>query len=129
MLVLLSLLISRLIIRSGLRISHSKVFSSGSISLKLLLKENYHSFIKSWFFGMQQFSFNPARIFLLKDTLKIYKGKKIRKLFKKEFTLRQIRINGNLSESKWCIYQQKFDIFLGCTFPVCRLKCFYSSLV
>ena len=49
---------------------------------------------------MQQFSFNPARIFLLKDTLKIYKGKKIRKLFKKEFTLRQIRINGNLSESK-----------------------------
>ena len=25
---------------------------------------------------MQQFSFNPAGIFLLKDTLKIYKGKK-----------------------------------------------------
>ena len=55
-----------------------------------------HSFIKSWFFGMQQFSFHPAGIFLLKDTLKIYKGKtkicKIRKpsglslnpLFKKE---------------------------------------------
>ena len=35
-----------------------------------------HSFIKSWFFGMQQFSFNPAGIFSLKDTLKIYKGKK-----------------------------------------------------
>ena len=42
---------------------------------------------------MQQFSFNPAGIFSLKDTLKIYKGKKeIRKpsglslnpLFKKE---------------------------------------------
>ena len=45
---------------------------------------------------MQQFSFNPAGIFLLKDTLKIYKGKnknrKIRKpsglslnpLFRKE---------------------------------------------
>ena len=32
MLVLLSFLISRLIIRSGLRISHSKVFSSGEIS-------------------------------------------------------------------------------------------------
>ena len=26
---------------------------------------------------MQQFLFNPAGIFLLKDTLKIYKGKKI----------------------------------------------------
>ena len=31
---------------------------------------------------MQQFSFNPAGIFLLKDTLKIYKGKKIRKIRK-----------------------------------------------
>ena len=41
-----------------------------------------YSFIKSWFFGMQQFSFNPARIFSLKDTLKIYKGKKIRKIRK-----------------------------------------------
>ena len=61
---------------------------------------------------MQQFSYNPAGIFSLKDTLKIYKGKKIRKirkpsslslnpLFKKEchllsdksdkFTLRQIK--------------------------------------
>jgi len=40
-------------------------------------------FIKSWFFGMQQFSFNPAGIFSLKDTLKIYKGKKkIRKIRK-----------------------------------------------
>ena len=28
------------------------------------------------FFGMQHFSFNPAGIFSLKDTLKIYKGKK-----------------------------------------------------
>ena len=33
-----------------------------------------HSFIKSWFFGMQQFSYNPAGIFSLKGTLKIYKG-------------------------------------------------------
>ena len=31
---------------------------------------------------MQQFSFNPAGIFSLKDTLKIYKGKKIRKIRK-----------------------------------------------
>ena len=32
---------------------------------------------------MQRFSFNPAGIFLLKDTLKIYKGKKkIRKIRK-----------------------------------------------
>jgi len=43
---------------------------------------NKHFFIKSWFFGMQQFSFNPAGIFSLKDTLKIYKGKKIRKIRK-----------------------------------------------
>ena len=42
-----------------------------------------YSFIKSWFFGMQQFSFNPVGIFSLKDTLKIYKGKKkIRKIRK-----------------------------------------------
>ena len=32
--------------------------------------------MNSWFFGMQQFSFNPAGIFSLKDTLKIYKGNK-----------------------------------------------------
>ena len=31
---------------------------------------------------MQQFLFNPAGIFSLKDTLKIYKGKKIRKISK-----------------------------------------------
>ena len=43
------------------------------VSLSLI---NIHSFIKSWFFGMQQFSFNPTGIFSLKDTLKIYKGKK-----------------------------------------------------
>ena len=42
----------------------------------------YLSFRKSWFFGMHQFSFNPAGIFSLKDTLKIYKGKKIRKIRK-----------------------------------------------
>jgi len=41
-----------------------------------LIMQNLHSFIKSGFFGMQQFSFNPAGIFSLKDTLKIYKGKK-----------------------------------------------------
>ena len=39
-------------------------------------KNNHHSFIKSWFFGMQQFSFHPVGIFSLKDTLKTYKGKK-----------------------------------------------------
>ena len=44
-----------------------------------VLLKNAHSFIKSWFFGMQQFSFNPAGIFSLKDTLKIYKGKKTAK--------------------------------------------------
>ena len=59
---------------------------------------------------MQQFSFNPAGIFSLKDTLKIYKGKKnqqnlqalgliiespLQKVM--SFTLRQIRINGNLN--------------------------------
>ena len=58
-----------------------------------LIMQNLHSFIKSEFFGLQQFSFNPAGIFSLKDTLKIYKGKKkIRKpsslslnpVFKKE---------------------------------------------
>jgi len=43
---------------------------------------NNHSFLKSWIFGMQQFSFNPAGIFSLKDTLKIYKGKKILKIRK-----------------------------------------------
>jgi len=47
-----------------------------------MLIVNAHSFIKSWFFGRQQFSFNPAGIFSLKDTLKIYKGKKIRKIRK-----------------------------------------------
>ena len=31
---------------------------------------------------MQQFSFNPAGIFSFKDTLKIYKGKKILKIRK-----------------------------------------------
>ena len=31
---------------------------------------------------MQQFSFNTAGIFSLKDTLKFYKGKKIRKILK-----------------------------------------------
>ena len=31
---------------------------------------------KKLVFGMQQFSFNPAGIFSLKDTLKVYKGKK-----------------------------------------------------
>ena len=31
---------------------------------------------KAGFYGMQQFSFNPAGIFSLKDTLKIYKCKK-----------------------------------------------------
>ena len=31
---------------------------------------------------MQQLSLNPARIFSLEDTLKIYKGKKIRKIRK-----------------------------------------------
>ena len=41
-----------------------------------LIMQNLHSFIKSEFFGLQQFSFNPAGIFSLKDTLKIYKGKK-----------------------------------------------------
>ena len=30
--------------------------------------------LKSWFFGMQQFSFNPAGIFSLKDTLKIFEN-------------------------------------------------------
>ena len=44
--------------------------------MRKMLIVNAHSFIKSWFFGMQQFSFNPAGIFSLKDTLKIYKGKK-----------------------------------------------------
>ena len=38
MLVLLSFLISRLIIRSGLRISHSKVFSSGHLKYRLDLR-------------------------------------------------------------------------------------------
>ena len=37
---------------------------------------------KKLVFGMQQFSFNPAGIFSLKDTLKVYKGKKIRKIRK-----------------------------------------------
>ena len=59
---------------------------------------------------MQQFSCNPAGIFSLKDTLKIYKGKKNPQnpqalgfiiespLYKgMSFTLRQIRINGNLN--------------------------------
>ena len=31
---------------------------------------------KKLVFGMQQFSFNPAGIFSLKDTLKVYKAKK-----------------------------------------------------
>ena len=31
---------------------------------------------------LQQFSINPVGIFSLKDTLKIYKGKKIRKISK-----------------------------------------------
>ena len=60
---------------------------------------------------MQQFSFNTAEIFSLKDTLKIYKGKKknprnplalgfiIESPLQKgmSFTLLQIRINGNLN--------------------------------
>ena len=73
---------------------------------------------------MQQFSFNPAGIFSLKDTLKIYKGKKIRKisklsglslnpLFKKECHLLSDKLesmaiktplglnDSYLSESKW----------------------------
>ena len=34
---------------------------------------NFHSFLKSCFFGMQQFSFNPVGIFSLKDTTKAKK--------------------------------------------------------
>ena len=40
-----------------------------------------------FFFGMQQFSFNPAGIFSLKVPLKIYKGKKIRKIRKLSFII------------------------------------------
>ena len=55
---------------------------------------------------MQQFSFNPAGIFSLKDTLKIYKGKTIRKpsglslnpLFKKECHL--LSVNDSLINIK-----------------------------
>ena len=80
---------------------------------------------------MQQFSINPTGIFSLKDTLKIYKGKKIRKpsglslnpLFSKECHLLSDRPEGvaqgfiieswgglnfsmdsNLSESIWFIF-------------------------
>ena len=86
--------------------------------------------LKSWFFGMQQFSFNPAGIFSLKDTLKIYKGKKICKiskpsgsslnpLFKKECHLLSDKLESmeiktpsgfndfNLSESKWHSFIKK----------------------
>ena len=45
--------------------------------------------MKSGFFGMQQFSFNPAPLKNNKNNLLFYKGM--------SFTLRQIRINGNLN--------------------------------
>ena len=60
---------------------------------------------------MQQFSFNPAGIFSLKDTLKIYKGKKIRKirkpsglslnpLFKKECHLLSAKLEWKFKPSR-----------------------------
>ena len=57
-----------------------------SLEYYQLFNRNEHSFLKSWFFGTQQFSFNSARIFSLKDTLKIPKplSSSLNPLFKKE---------------------------------------------
>ena len=55
----------------------------GMKNLQIFLHSlNSHFFIKSCFFGVQQISFNPAGILSLKDTLKIYKGQKNRKIRK-----------------------------------------------
>jgi len=58
---------------------------------EIITSIHFHSFIKSWWLGMQQFSFIPApfdRFNIYKEIFtNIYKGM--------SFTLRQIRINGN----------------------------------
>ena len=62
-------------VQSHLRNARNDFYTKNTFQ-KFNYCNNGHSFIKSYFFGMQQFSFNPAGIFSLKDTLKIYKGKK-----------------------------------------------------
>ena len=87
-----------------------------SYLIQLLVSIISHSFIKSWFCGMQQFSFDPAPFNQFnKYSINIYilyKGM--------SFTLRQIRINGNLSESKWYIYSV---LFLYTTEPMHTEQC------
>ena len=82
-----------------------KLFRYNHVTRDLFCQKNIHSFIKSWFFGMQQFSFNPAPLnqfnkYLINRYI-LYKGM--------SFTLRQIRINGNLNPRgiQWYIWLWK----------------------
>ena len=78
---------------------------------------------------MQQFSFNPAGIFSLKDTLKIYKGKKkirkIRKppglslspLFKKECHL----LSDKLESMEICLRVQNDSFWFSSIVLLCNV--------